>query len=354
MRKKELIKALSKIEDGIADLKNLMISEEQRESDKEEQSAPEEKEVKAEATTPTEEGAYSVEELNAMKYNDLKKLGKSLGVKCTGTRDEITNRILGASVEAEPDKEEEEEPVKETEKESNVVPIKGKTSKKKKSEPEEDDNSDSDVEEQYLELAREALEDNTLEEVAEVLADAGIKLNKMQAKKKDVLMLHLAQAFQNGLIDVDSDDDAEEGPEDDSTEDDSFSEDSYFPQYDPDGVNNPDSMTADREKAVHKMVAGLIEKYEAEELTVEEMESELEDIITDDDVELLGEDYDEEELFAFYIEVKKRFVDNEGNIIEPGDPYEIGEHDFCCGHELNYDKKNKKYVCEVCGEEYEE
>lgn len=353
MRKKELIKALSKIEDGIADLKNLMISEEQREADKEEQSTPEEQEVKAEATTPTEDGAYSVEELNAMKYNDLKKLGKSLGVKCTGTREEITNRILGASVEAEPEKE--EEPVKETEKESNVVPIKGKTSKKKKSEPEEDANSDSDVEEQYLELAREALEDNTLEEVAEVLADAGIKLNKMQAKKKDVLMLHLAQAFQNGLIDVDSDDDdAETGSEDDSAEDDSFSEDSYFPQYDPDGVNNPDSMTADREKAVHKMVAGLIEKYEAEELTVEEMEGELEDIITDDDVELLGEDYDEEELFAFYIEVKKRFVDNEGNILEPGDPYEIGEHDFCCGHELNYDKKNKKYVCEVCGEEYEE
>ena len=47
------------------------------------------------------------------------------------------------------------------------------------------------------------------------------------------------------------------------------------------------------------------------------------------------------------------FVDEEGNIALPNEPYEIGENNFCCGHELKYDKKSKMYICEVCGQEYE-
>ena len=75
--------------------------------------------------------------------------------------------------------------------------------------------------------------------------------------------------------------------------------------------------------------------------------------MTDDDVELLGEDYSEEELVAFYIEMKKRFVDDDGSVCEPGEPYEIGNTNFCCGHELSYDKKKKTFICPVCSEEYE-
>ena len=355
MRKKELIKALSKIEEGIADVKNLLIADEQVETA---QSTSAKKDTVEEVSTQSNEdetevqsnGAYTREDLLAMKYNDLKKLGKEIGIKCTGTRDEIIDKILSVpmtdSPMAEPVEDEEEE-------NSNVVPMKKKSVKKE--EPVEDTDEEDDIEEQYLAMAREALADNDLEDIVEVLAEAGIKLSKIQAKKQDVVMTKLAEAFQNGMIEAEGDDedidtDNEENTEGDELE---FSEDSYFDEYDPEGINDPEIMSKKRAKAVKSLVADIINKYEEEELTTDDIESELEDIITDEDIELLGEDYSEEELVAFYIEMKKRFVDNDGNICEPNDPYEIGEDNFCCGHKLQYDKKGKKYVCPICEEEYE-
>ena len=362
MRKKELIKALSKIEEGIADVKNLLLLDDQVETA---QNISAKIDTKEEVSTQSNEddtevqsnGAYTREDLLAMKYNDLKKLGKESGIKCTGTRDEIIDKILAIPMTdfhmVEPVEDEAEE-----EEKSNVVPMKKKSVKKE--EPVEDtddeDEEDDEIEEQYLAMAREALEDNDLEDIVEVLAEAGIKLSKLQAKKEDVVMTKLAEAFQNGMIEAEGEEDEEADVEDeDSTEDElEFSEDSYFDQYDPEGINDPQIMSNKRAKAVKSLVADIINRYEEEELTTEDIESELEDIVTDEDIELLGEDYSEEELVAFYIEMKKRFVDNDGNICEPSDPYEIGEDNFCCGHQLQYDKKGKKYVCPICEEEYEE
>ena len=351
MRKKELIKALSKIEEGIADVKNLLIADEQVETA---HSTSAKKDTVEEVSTQSNEdetevqsnGAYTREDLLAMKYNELKKLGNEIGIKCTGTRDEIIDKILSVPM-TEPVEDEEEE-------KSNVIPMKKKSVKKE--EPVEDTDEEDDIEEQYLAMAREALEDNDLEDIVEVLAEAGIKLSKLQAKKEDIVMTKLAEAFQNGMIEAEGDDEDTDTDNEENTGEDEleFSEDSYFDEYDPDGINDPDTMTKKRAKAVKSLVADIINKYEEEELTTEDIENELEDIITDEDIELLGEDYSEEELVAFYIEMKKRFVDNYGNICEPSDPYEIGEENFCCGHELQYDKKGKKYVCPICEEEYEE
>ena len=331
MRKKELIDALKKVGKGIEEV--VAILSEEGTSNKEVT-----KETKAVEEAPVVEGRFSKEELDAMKYNDLKKLGKELGVKCVGTREEITAKIMSIP------KEEEETvmnpPVEEEATEDKVVPI----SKKKNPVKEEvsKDDSEDEVEEKYLAMAREALEDNELEEVVEVLEEAGIKLTKIQSKKADVVMTKLAEAFQSGVIEVEDEEDVLE-----------FSEDSYFEQYDTEGINNPKNMTKDRLKAVKEMVADIINSYEEDELTSEDIEKELEDIVTDEDIELLGEDYDDDELVAFYIEMKKRFIDNDGDMIDPSEPYEVGEDDFCCGHKLTYDKKGKKYICSVCEEEYE-
>ena len=46
------------------------------------------------------------------------------------------------------------------------------------------------------------------------------------------------------------------------------------------------------------------------------------------------------------------FVDDDGEEHEPGDPYELNEKNFCCGHELKYEKKSKTFICESCGEKY--
>ena len=351
MRKKELIKALSKIEEGIADVKNLLITDEQVATAQNESAKKDTKEAVSTQSNEGEtelqsNGTYTREDLLAMKYNDLKKLGKEIGIKCTGTRDEIIDKILAVPM-ADTVKEEPKE-----EEQSNVVPMKKKSVKKEETVEDTTDEED-DIEEQYLALAREALKDNDLEDIVEVLADAGIKLSKLQAKKEDVVMTKLAEAFQNGMIEAEDEDEDDTDTVDNGDELE-FSEDSYFDEYDPDGINDPETMTKKRAKAIRSLVADIINKYEEEELTTDDIESELEDIITDDDIDLLGEDYSEEELVAFYIEMKKRFVDNDGNICEPSDPYEIGEENFCCGHELQYDKKGKKYVCPICEEEYEE
>ena len=349
MRKKELIDALKKVGKGIEEVVAILSEEET--SNKEvtkETKAVEEAPVVEATNDEVVEGRFSKEELDAMKYNDLKKLGKELGVKCVGTREEITAKIMSIP------KEEEETvmnpPVEEEATEDKVVPI----SKKKKPVKEEvaKDDSEDEVEEKYLAMAREALEDNELEEIVEVLEEAGIKLTKIQSKKADVVMTKLAEAFQSGVIEVEDEEDEEEETE---SEEDvlEFSEDSYFEQYDTEGINNPKNMTKDRLKAVKEMVADIINSYEEDELTSEDIEKELEDIVTDEDLELLGEDYDDDELVAFYIEMKKRFIDNDGDMIDPSEPYEVGEDDFCCGHKLTYDKKGKKYVCSVCEEEYE-
>ena len=344
MKKKELIKALSKIEEGIADVKNIL-SAESSDSIKTE---PKEESSVEEPVSESDDNSFSRDELMNMKYNDLKKLGKTLGVKCTGTREEIVERILNNTpVEAGADEVEPSEDAGE----EKVVPI----SKVKKAKNEEPDTEDYGVEEQYLELARTALEENSIEEVVEVLADAGVKLSAMQKKKKDVVMTKLAEAFQNGLIEADEDDEDEA---DDDTEDvsdeDTLTEDSYFEQYDPEGINNPESMSKKRLKAVQKLVAGIIKSWEDGELTQDDMEEELGDIITDEDSDLLGDDYEEEDLLMFYIEMKKRFIDDDGEEVGQGEPYEVNEENFCCGHQLAYDKKGKKYICHVCEEEYEE
>ena len=47
-----------------------------------------------EETEATVEGKFSREQLMSMKFNELKKLGASVGVSCKGTRDEIVERML--------------------------------------------------------------------------------------------------------------------------------------------------------------------------------------------------------------------------------------------------------------------
>ena len=344
MRKKELVKALSKIEEGIADIKNLILSIDG-------DSVPTDTKA-GEDTTDSEdsvEGQYSKEELGAMKYNELKKLGKELGVNCKGTREEIIERIMNVPAESDgEDDSNDAEPVKEDEK---VVPI-SKKGASKKSANKEEKQEDDEIEEQYLALAREALEDTELSEVIEVLEEVGIKLTAMQKKKEDVVMRKLAWAFQNGKIDTE--DDGEDDSEVDGSDDEVLDENAYFEQYDPEGINDPSAMSKKRAKSVKSLVAEILEAVEKEELTTDDMEEELEDIITDDDIDLLGEDYSEDDLLGFYIEMKKRFIDDDGNTIDHSDLYEIGENSFCCGHELKYDNKRKAYVCAVCDEEYEE
>lgn len=324
--------------------------------------APEETEVGAEV-----EGTLSREQLMSMKFNDLKKLGASLGVSCSGKRDEIIDRILNVSVKASVEPEESED--EGTEEKGKVVPIsKSKKGglKKKKEEPEEEETEEEEEagpSEESIKLAEELTEDMSAKEIIDYLAECGIKA---KGKKSDVILV-LAKGIEDGTVEIEDDEEdtedeeeaeesVDEGEEevssDDEEEGEEFNEESYFPEYDEAGYNNPDSMKEERAEAVKAMMADIIEKVENDELKEEDMQTFLENVCTDEELEALGEDYEFEELVALYCEIRKRFVDDDGEEHEPGDPYELNEKNFCCGHELKYEKKSKTFICESCGEKY--
>lgn len=317
-----------------------------------------------EATEATVEGKFSREQLMSMKFNELKKLGASVGVSCKGTRDEIVERMLQVTVsatvendEAEPEKT--EAPAKD---DGKVVPINKKKGGLKKSakteEPEEEE-----VDEQYIQMATEATEDMSAKEIIEYLAEFDIEA---KGKKSDVVKV-LAKAIAEGIVQLEDDDEDEseeeadveettaEAEEETAEEEDGeeFNEESYFPEYDPDGVNNPEGMSEERAEAVKSMMADIIEGVENDTITEEDIQTFLETYASEEELEALGDDYQFEDLVAMYCEVKKRFIDDDGEEHEAGDPYEIDEENYCCGRKLKYEKKSKKFICENCGEEYE-
>lgn len=300
--------------------------------------APKKEVIKDE--TPTEvvaDTTIDIEELKSMKYNDFKKYASSLGVKCTGTRDEIMQRILDLGNVAEEVAEEEVvEEVEEVVEEPKKVKPSKKLGKKKEEVAPKDE---FDVQ------AEEIAEETEMSDIIEALADVDIKANK-----NNYITL-LAKALREGLIELDDDEEEEAVEEGGIAEE--IEADSYFPQYDPNGYNDPKNMTEDRAEAIETKMDEILTAISEGKITEDDITSYIEDNTTEDEIELLGEDYDEDELIKMYMELVKRTIDNEGVEHEPSDPYEVGEKDLCCGHELQYVKKSKKYVCSQCGEEYE-
>lgn len=295
----------------------------------------------------TVKGHFSREDLDAMKFNDLKKLGASLGVKCSGTRDQIVERILAVEVEVAVEDVEavEEVPVEEEPKKAS------KKVGKKKAEPVEEPVEEEEVDE-YLEYAKELAEDMSVEELKEALADAGIKV---KSKKKDVLVKELAKALEEGLIEVEDDEEeSEEVEEADEAEGEEITADAYYDYFDPEGYNDPESMTKKRRKACLELATNALEQIKSGKMSMDDVFDYVEDNTTDEEKELLDETPAHDEVVAFFLELLKRTVDNDGEVHDPSDPYEIGDEvNMCCGHELKYDKKSKNYICEICGTEYE-
>ena len=218
MKNERLIEGLNMIIEGATILRNEIISgaEASTESNgaesksvtrrkaiqKEEpaMNAPEETEAGAEV-----EGTLSREQLMSMKFNDLKKLGASLGVSCSGKRDEIIDRILNVSVKASIEPEEPED--EGTAEKGKVVPIsKSKKGglKKKKEEPEEEETAEEEEagpSEESIKLAEELTEDMSAKEIIDYLAECGIKA---KGKKSDVILV-LAKGIEDGTVELEDD-----------------------------------------------------------------------------------------------------------------------------------------------------
>lgn len=286
-------------------------------------------------------GKFSAEQLNSMKYNEFKKLAASLGVKCTGTRDEIMERILALDVNVTAEEAEVEEPVVE---EVVEAPVKSaKTARSKKLGKKE---ADEPVRDEFDEQAEEIAKETAVEDIIEALADVEVKATKKNAVQK------LAEALRNGLIELDEEDEEVAEAEEENDEEE-INATSYFAEFDPKGYNNPKGMTEERAEAIEAKMDEILTAFSEGDLTDEDVTSYVEDNATEAEIDLLGDDYTDEDVLKLYMELVKRTIDNDGEEHEQGEPYEVADKDVCCGHELKYVKKTKKYICEHCGTEYE-
>ena len=363
MNKAEVIKGIDLTIEGLTTIKNALITD-GAEAPASKPVAKKEKAQKEVMNPPVEEtegsaevmtGKFDIEQLKSMKYNDFKKLASQLGVKCTGTRDEIMERILALDITVTEDDAVVDEPADE---EVDETPVKSnKSGKGKKLAKKEADEPTTD---EFDKQAEEIAKDTPVEDIIEALAGVDVKANKKNAVQK------LAEALREGLIelddeDEDTDEEVEEDVEDvEDTEEDDVEEEeeeidaqSYFAQFDPKGYNDPSEMSEERAEAVEAKMDEILTDYSDGSLTDEDIASYVEDNATEEEIELLGDEYDEEDILKLYMELIKRTIDNDGEEHEQGEPYEVANKDVCCGHELKYVKKTKKYVCEHCGTEYE-
>ena len=322
----------------------------------------------APATAPAAEGAtsYTTAELNAMPYNKFKTLAAKLGVKCTGTRDDIMGRIAALGVIS--DSDDPAETPAPTETSASETKKRGKLGKKTEPDPEPEEpaettSSKSDkpvggkrglvkktaepAGDEFDEQAKAIAGDTPVEDIIFALAEVNVKATKKNYLEK------LAYALREGLLEPEDEGEAEAEANTAVEPEDDEDETHYTTAYDPEGYNDPASMSDERREAVSTLVDEILTDYSEGKLTAEDMTKFLEENCTEEECALLEDSEDEDELVNFYIEMKKRFIDNDGDAHENEDPYELGESDFCCGHPLKHNRKSGKYICEMCGNEYE-
>ena len=287
--------------------------------------------------TPVEElkntpsnSEYTEEELSGMSYNDIKKLAKELGIPAVGNRKELVNKILSADTAVEEDSEEN------AEEKTEVKPVKSapKTFKKTKVEEpepvEEDEEDEEEEDEDPVEAkVKEVTEGMSDDEIREVLEDVGISTKG----KRQSLISKLVKAVNDGLIDLDEDDEEADESEDIDAEESDITED----------------MTKPRKKAYEELCDETSEAFESGEITREDL---IEFINAFNGTDDKFKKVSDEDLLTKYLELSAMLIDDEGNIVEEG-AYTINDEPYCCGHPLHYDEDGEKFICECCGSEYE-
>lgn len=302
---------------------------------------PEVEAVPEEKTAPAPvKGNLTREQLEGMTYNNIKKLAKELGVSAVGNREEITARILGETVEAEPEAVVEEAPAKKTTK-----------TKAEKTEPEVVEVDEKDNDPLYAKVV-EAIADMSNEEIADVLADIGVSAKG----KREALIEKVVQAVRDGLLDFDDDEaeeEVEETPapapakktkeapapvESDEDEEEDLTND----------IDNPE-MTEARRKAILAQDSSIRKQFKKGEVTRDNLVEFLQSFYdTDEDMDDMSDD----DLLDTYIDAVCRLVDDEGDLVEEG-AYTLNGEPACCGRVLVYSEDTNVFICEHCGEEYE-
>lgn len=296
---------------------------------------------------------YSMTDLEEMKYNDLKKLAKELGVSPVGTKDAVMAAVAEAlNLDADSEDEEEVKPAKSDKK-------KGALSKnKKKEEPiveEEDDEEVEDEDEPTLaDQVAEELKDLSVEEIAELLTEVGISAKG----KRQALIAKVVKAVEEGKIEWDVEEEEEEEvkpakstkPSKGKKKEEPVAEEEDEDEEE-DDEEEEEVFTKAREESYNELVDELTEAIEGGEISIKEIDKYLADHTTPDDG--YTKKMPKDDKIELYIELRANMIDDEGEENEDSSPYYINDEAYCCGHQLKYDEDSDAFICEVCGEEYD-
>ena len=279
-------------------------------------------------------GEYTYEELMDMPYNDMKKYAKSVGVTAMGSREKIVNDILktyGVEAPDEEDEDEDEAPKKKAPA-SKKAPAGKKTPASKKSAPVEEEEEDEEEDEVTAQV-NEAVKDMEDSEIAELLKQAGLP----SKGKRTALIARVIKGVKDEVIDLDGEEDEDEDEESiyDSLND----------------YENNEEIPEERAAAIKKFEAATNKKVKAKTLKMAMIKKALTAYYGDEaDLSEAGD----EELVEAYIDMKCRFIDDEGdNYDGTDDAYYVNGMLACHGYICEESEDGSSLVCPVCGAEYE-
>lgn len=280
------------------------------------------------------QGTITREQLDSMTYNNIKKLAKDMGVSAVGNREDITARILGETVEVEPEAVVKEAPAKKT---------------TKKTEPEEVEVDEKDNDPLYAKVV-DVVAEMSNEEIADVLADIGVSAKG----KREALIEKVVQAVRDGLLDFDDEDEEEEVEETPAPAKKSKEAPATVEEEDDDeedltnDIDNPD-MTEARKKAILSQDTSIRKQFKNGDVTRDNLVEFLQSFYdTEEDMDDMSDD----DLLDTYIDAVCRLVDDDGDLVEEG-AYTLNGEPACCGRVLKYSEDTNVFICEHCGEEYE-
>ena len=274
-------------------------------------------------------GEYTYEELMDMPYNDMKKYAKSVGVTAMGSREKIVNDILktyGVEAPDEEDEDEDEAPKKK-------APAGKKTTASKKSAPVEEEDEEDEEEDEVTAQVNEAVKDMEDSEIAELLKQAGLP----SKGKRTALIARVIKGVKDEVIDLD-------GEEDEDEDEESIYD--FLNDYE-----NNEEIPEERAAAIKKFEAATNKKVKAKTLKMAMIKKALTAYYGDEaDLSEAGD----EELVEAYIDMKCRFIDDEGdNHDGTDDAYYVNGMLACHGYICEESEDGSSLVCPVCGAEYE-
>lgn len=275
-------------------------------------------------------GEYTYEELMDMPYNDMKKYAKSVGVTAMGSREKIVNDILKTYGVEAPDEDEEDE----DEAPKKKAPAGKKTPASKKSAPVEEEEEDEEEDEVTAQV-NEAVKDMEDSEIAELLKQAGLP----SKGKRTALIARVIKGVKDEVIDLDGEEDEDEDGDEESIYD-------SLNDYE-----NNEEIPEERAAAIKKFEAATNKKVKAKTLKMAMIKKALTAYYGDEaDLSEAGD----EELVEAYIDMKCRFIDDEGdNYDGTDDAYYVNGMLACHGYICEESEDGSSLVCPVCGAEYE-